>query len=184
MQVEKTHLSGVVIITPKRFGDDRGFFSEVWNRQALSDVGIDIDFVQDNHSLSADIGTVRGLHYQRPPHAQDKLVRCGAGAVLDVAVDIRKSSSTYGQSVAVELSAENGKQLLVPKGFLHGFITLQPNSELLYKCSDIYSPECEGSVYFASPTLELDWGFKISDVILSGKDSEAPRFSEFNSPFE
>jgi len=184
VQLEKTDLEGVLVITPKRFGDDRGFFSEVWNRQSLAAFGIDIGFVQDNHSLSADVGTVRGLHYQRPPHAQDKLVRCGAGAVVDVAVDIRKSSPTYGRHVAVELSAENGKQLLVPKGFLHGFATLKPNSELLYKCSDVYSPECDGAVYFHSTELGIDWGVDVSGAILSAKDAAAPRFADFISPFE
>lgn len=184
VQIEKTALEGVVIITPKRFGDDRGYFSEVWNRQVLNAAGIDIEFVQDNHSLSADVGTIRGLHYQRPPHAQDKLVRCGAGAILDVAVDIRKSSPTYGQHVVVELSAENGAQLLVPKGFLHGFSTLQPNSEVLYKCSDVYAPECDGSVHFGSPDLGIDWGVEATHAILSAKDTVAPMFADFNSPFE
>lgn len=184
MQIEKTILEGVVIITPQRFGDDRGYFSEVWSGKTLSAAGIDTDFVQDNHSLSADVGTVRGLHYQRPPHAQDKLVRCGAGAVIDVAVDIRKSSPTYGRHVAVELSAENGAQLLVPKGFLHGFSTLKPNSEVLYKCSDVYAPECDGAVYFASADLKIDWGIDAANAILSAKDTEAPVFADFISPFE
>ncbi len=184
MQVEKTALDGVVVLTPRRFGDDRGFFTEVWNKPVLQELGIDVDFVQDNHSYSAPKGTVRGLHFQAPPHAQDKLVRCGAGSVLDVAVDIRKSSSTYGKWVAVELSWENGKQLFVPKGFLHGFVTLQPDSELLYKCSDVYAPETDGSVHFASEALGIDWGVAPEDAILSAKDAEAIQFSEFDSPFE
>ncbi len=184
MQVEKTALDGVVVLTPRRFGDDRGFFTEVWNKPVLRELGIDVDFVQDNHSYSAPKGTVRGLHFQAPPHAQDKLVRCGAGAVMDVAVDIRKSSDTYGKWVAVELSWENGKQLFVPRGFLHGFVTLQPDSELLYKCSDVYAPDCEGSVHFASEALGIDWGIEPSVAILSGKDADAIPFSEFESPFQ
>ena len=184
MLVEKTMLEGVVILTPLRFGDDRGFFSEVWNKSTLSDLGVKVDFVQDNHSLSVPIGTVRGLHFQSPPHAQDKLVRCGAGSVLDVAVDIRKSSPTYGKWVAEVLSAENGKQLFVPKGFLHGFATLAPNSELLYKCSDVYAPDCDGAVHFASPTLAIDWQVKAGAAILSVKDAAAVDFADFASPFE
>lgn len=183
LQIEATALAGVVILTPCRFGDDRGFFSEVWNRQVLKSHGIDIDFVQDNHSLSRQVGTVRGLHYQSPPHAQDKLVRCGAGAVLDVAVDARAGSPTYGKWVAVELSAENGKQLLIPKGFLHGFATLKPDSELLYKCSDVYAPACDGAVHFADPDLAIDWGLDPATAILSDKDRAAQSFSDFKSPF-
>lgn len=183
MQIEETSLPGVLILTPRRFGDDRGFFSEVWNRQALKTRGIDIDFVQDNHSLSRPVGTVRGLHYQSPPHAQDKLVRCGAGVVYDVAVDARKGSPTWGQWVGVELSAENGRQLLIPKGFLHGFVTRAPNSELLYKCSDVYAPDCDGAVRFDDPGLAIDWGIDPATAILSDKDRKAPSFADFVSPF-
>ncbi len=183
MQIEETSLPGVLILTPRRFGDDRGFFSEVWNRQALRTRGIDIDFVQDNHSLSRPVGTVRGLHYQSPPHAQDKLVRCGAGVVYDVAVDARKGSPTWGQWVGVELSAENGRQLLIPKGFLHGFVTRAPNSELLYKCSDVYAPDCDGAVRFDDPDLAIDWGIDPATAILSDKDRKAPSFADFVSPF-
>ncbi|MEM1342888.1 MAG: dTDP-4-dehydrorhamnose 3,5-epimerase, partial [Pseudomonadota bacterium] len=126
MQIEQTTLSGVLILTPARFGDARGFFSESWNKKRMEEHGIEMEFVQDNHSISGEVGTLRGLHYQSPPHAQDKLVRCGQGRVFDVAVDIRVGSPTYGQWTGVELSAENGKQLLVPKGFLHGFVTREP----------------------------------------------------------
>lgn len=181
--IDKTSLPDVLILTPRRFGDDRGWFSEVWNRETLRKAGIDVDFVQDNHSLSRPVGTVRGLHYQAPPHAQDKLVRCGAGRVLDVAVDVRKGSPSYGKWVAVELSAENGKQLFIPKGFLHGFATLEPNSELLYKCSDVYAPECDGSVRFDDPDIGIDWGVDLSQAILSDKDRKAQSFADFNSPF-
>lgn len=183
MQLEQTSIPDVLVLTPRRFGDDRGWFSEVWNRETLRKAGIDVDFVQDNHSLSRPVGTVRGLHYQAPPHAQDKLVRCGAGRVLDVAVDVRKGSPSYGKWVAVELSAENGKQLFIPKGFLHGFATLEPNSELLYKCSDVYAPECDGSVRFDDPDIGIDWGVDLSQAILSDKDHKAQSFADFNSPF-
>ena len=183
MQIEETTLPGVVILTPRRFGDDRGFFSEVWNRETLRRSGIDIHFVQDNHSLSRPVGTVRGLHYQSPPHAQDKLVRCGAGVVFDVAVDARRGSPTYGKWVGVELSAENGRQLLIPKGFLHGFVTRAPNSELLYKCSDVYAPDCDGAVRFDDPDLGIDWGINPASAVLSDKDCKAQSFAAFNSPF-
>lgn len=183
VQIEQTKLPGVVILTPRRFGDDRGFFSEVYNRKILADQGIDIEFVQDNHSLSRQTGVVRGLHFQLPPHAQDKLVRVGAGRVTDIAVDIRKGSPTYGDWVAVELSAEAGNQLLIPKGFLHGFATLVPDCELLYKCSDFYSPECDGAVRFDDPDLGIDWGMDLSSAVLSAKDAAAPLFKDFDSPF-
>ncbi|MDR6267651.1 dTDP-4-dehydrorhamnose 3,5-epimerase [Roseobacter sp. N2S] len=183
MNIEPTNLPDVLILTPKRFGDDRGFFSEVYNSQAMSKAGLDMTFVQDNHSLSRDVGTLRGLHYQSPPHAQDKLVRVGAGRILDVAVDIRKGSPHYGNWVGVELSAENGRQLLVPKGFLHGFVTLEPDTEVLYKCSDVYAPDCDGSVAFDDPDLRIDWGIGRADAVLSDKDSAAQSFAEFESPF-
>ncbi|MBC7138829.1 MAG: dTDP-4-dehydrorhamnose 3,5-epimerase [Defluviimonas sp.] len=181
MEITDTALPGVKILTPRRFGDERGFFSEVWNRQTWAAQGIDIDFVQDNHSLSRLPGTVRGLHFQAPPHAQDKLVRCGAGAVWDVAVDIRRGSPSYGQWVGVELSAVNGRQLLIPRGFLHGFATLTPDAELLYKCSDVYAPDCDGAVRFDS--LGIDWKIDTGSAILSDKDASAPAFADFDSPF-
>ena len=182
MLVEETALDGVLILTPKRFGDARGFFSESWNRKTLADKGINLDFVQDNHSLSAAVNTVRGLHFQAPPHAQDKLVRCGQGRLFDVAVDIRKGSPTYGAWVGVELSAENGKQLLVPKGFLHGFATREPDTEVLYKCTDYYAPDCDGAVRFDDPGIGIDWGLS-GEAVLSGKDAVAPLLADFDSPF-
>jgi dTDP-4-dehydrorhamnose 3,5-epimerase len=181
VQIEKTRLGGVLLITPARFGDHRGFFSESWNRQRMLDHGIDIDFVQDNHSLSAQVGTVRGLHFQAPPAAQDKLVRCGKGRLFDVAVDIRKGSPTYGQWVGEELSFENGKQLLVPKGFLHGFMTLEPDTEIIYKCSDYYAPECDGAVRWDS--CGIDWPLDVAAPVLSDKDTIAPLLADFDSPF-
>ncbi|MGB5869586.1 MAG: dTDP-4-dehydrorhamnose 3,5-epimerase [Albidovulum sp.] len=183
MTIEETSLPGVMVLTPRRFGDARGWFSEVWNQQTLAAAGIHYDFVQDNHSYSRDVGTVRGLHFQSPPHAQTKLVRCGRGAVLDVAVDIRKGSPTYGKWLSVELSADNGKQLLIPAGFLHGFATILPDSELLYKCSDVYAPDCDGAVRFDDPDFGIDWGIDPARAILSDKDSAAPLFKDFSSPF-
>ena len=180
MQIEETPISGLKILTPARFGDARGFFSESWNQKRMADHGLDFDFVQDNHSLSAQVGTLRGLHFQSPPHAQDKLVRCGRGALFDVAVDIRKGSPTYGKHFGIELSAENGKQLLVPKGFLHGFITRLPDTEIIYKCTDYYAPECDGAVAWDSCGIE--WGFKGTPV-LSEKDAAATALAEFDSPF-
>lgn len=183
MKIEATTLPGVVVLTPNRFGDARGFFSESWSHQRLSDLGIALDFVQDNHSLSAQVGTVRGLHFQAPPHAQDKLVRCGQGALLDVAVDVRVGSPSFGQHVAIELTAENGKQLLVPKGFLHGFASLKPGTEIIYKCTDYYAPEAEGAVLWSDPTLNIDWSTSPEAARLSEKDAAAPVFADFTSPF-
>ena len=181
MKFEKTKLRGVQVLRPIRFGDHRGFFSESWNKQRMLDSGLDIDFVQDNHSLSAQVGTVRGLHFQSPPHAQDKLVRCGRGRLFDVAVDIRRGSPTYGQWVGEELSFENGKQLLVPKGFLHGFMTLEPNTEIVYKCSDYYAPDCDGAVRWDSCGIE--WPLDFAAPVLSDKDNVAPLLADFDSPF-
>lgn len=180
MQIEQTSLPGVVILTPARFGDARGFFSETWNRRRLAEAGIDIDFVQDNHSVSAKAGTLRGLHFQSPPHAQAKLVRCGRGALYDVAVDIRRGSATYGKWVGVELSAENGRQLLIPAGFLHGFVTRADDTEIVYKCSDYYAPDCDGAVAWNS--VGIDWGLA-GDPVLSAKDAAAPALADFVTPF-
>ena len=182
MQIEDTGLPGLKVLTPARFGDGRGFFSESWNKRRLAVQGIDLDFVQDNHSLSAAAGTLRGLHFQAPPHAQDKLVRCGRGVLFDVAVDIRKGSPSYGEWFGIELSAENGKQLLVPKGFLHGFITRAPMTEIIYKCTDYYAPECDGAVRWDDPDIGIDWGIA-GEAVLSDKDAAAPLLADFDSPF-
>nr|WP_289847751.1 dTDP-4-dehydrorhamnose 3,5-epimerase [Shimia thalassica] len=181
--VESTALPGVLLITPARFGDHRGFFSESWNRQRMVENGVDIDFVQDNHSLSREVGTVRGLHFQSPPHAQAKLVRCGKGSLFDVAVDIRKGSPTFGRWIGEELSFENGKQLLIPAGFLHGFVTREPDTEIIYKCSDYYSPECDGAVRFDDPDIAIDWNMGDVAAVLSDKDTAAPFLKDFDSPF-
>lgn len=182
VRVTKTDLPDLLILEPARFGDDRGFFSESWNRKTLQGQGIDIDFVQDNHSLSAAVNTVRGLHFQSPPHAQAKLVRCGRGVLFDVAVDVRRGSPTYGHWFGIELSAENGKQLLVPAGFLHGFATRAPDTEIIYKCSDYYAPECDGAVRFDDPTIGIDWGLS-GPAILSDKDAKAQMLGAFDTPF-
>lgn len=181
MKIETTVLPDVFVITPARFGDDRGFFSESWNRKALSQAGLDLpEFVQDNHSLSGRVGTVRGLHYQAPPFAQGKLVRCGRGALIDVAVDARRGSPTFGQSVTVELSFENGRQLWVPAGFLHGFVTREPDTEIVYKCTAHYDRASDGAVRWDS--LGIDWG--VDHPLLSDKDRNAPAFADWQSPFE
>jgi len=173
----------VLIVTPRRFGDARGWFTESWNRAAFAAGGIDVDFVQDNHSFSAARGTLRGLHYQRPPAAQDKLVRCTRGAIRDVAVDIRKGSPRYGQWVAVELTAGEGRQLFVPKGFLHGFVTLTADCEVQYKCSAAFAPEHDGAVRWDDPAIGVDWGLDGQAPVLSDKDANAPSLAEAGSPF-
>ena len=180
LTVKKTKISDLLLLIPKCFQDDRGFFVETWNRRAMEAAGLAFDFVQDNHSLSRDAGTIRGLHFQAPPNAQDKLVRCTRGAIYDVAVDIRVGSPTYSQWVKVELTAANSHQLLIPKGFLHGFVTLLPDTEVQYKCTDYYAPESDGSVRWDS--VGIDWGLK-GTPILSAKDGAAAPFSDFQSPF-
>lgn len=183
MQVTPTPISDLVVLSAKRFCDDRGWFSEVWSRPTLAARGFALDFVQDNHSYSAAAGTLRGLHYQAPPRAQDKLVRCTAGAVWDIAVDVRPDSATYGQHFGIELSARNGLQLLIPKGFLHGFVTRTPDAELMYKCSDIYSQAHDGAVRFDDPDLAIDWGIDPARVVLSEKDRSAPLLRDWLNPF-
>lgn len=182
MQIEKTALEGVVILTPRRFGDDRGWFCETWNVERMREAGLDLPFVQDNHSFSAAIGTLRGLHYQRAPHAQDKLVRCTVGTIYDVAVDFRRGSPTFGKWVGVELSAQNGRQLLVPKGFLHGFVTRAADTQVQYKCTDVYAPDCDGAVRWDDPDLAIEWA--VAEPVLSAKDAEAPFLRDVVSPFE
>lgn len=183
MIIERLAIPDVVLIRPRKFGDSRGFFSETWNRQALLAAGIDLEFVQDNHSLSVETGVLRGLHYQSPPHAQDKLVRCTKGRILDVAVDIRTGSPTYGQYVSAEISAENWTQILVPKGFAHAFLTLEPDTEVQYKVTDYYSPECDGSILWNDPAIGIDWGVDASAVTLSEKDRNAPRLADAKHGF-
>lgn len=183
MKQEQTALPGVLKLVPDRHGDARGFFSESYSKRRFEAAGLVYDFVQDNHSLSAEAGTVRGLHYQAPPHAQAKLVRCGRGRLLDVAVDLRRGSPHYGQWVAEELSFENGVQLLIPRGFLHGFVTREPETEIIYKCDDYYAPECDGALRFDDPEIGIDWGIDPAQAILSGKDRSAPGLKAFETPF-
>ena len=179
MEVHKTSLQGVYLLEPKRHGDARGFFSETWNRRTMQAAGFDIEFVQDNTSLSADAGTLRGLHYQSPPHAQTKLIACMQGRMFDVVVDARQGSPTYGEHFGVELSFDNGRQLLVPAGFLHGFVTREPDTVVCYKVDDFYARECDGAVHWDS--CGIDWG--VERPVLSAKDAEAPHFGAFESPF-
>lgn len=182
MQIEPTEIPDVLILTPRRFGDDRGWFCETWNAARLAEAGLKLDFVQDNHSMSAARGTLRGLHFQSPPRAQDKLVRCTRGAIWDIAVDIRKGSPTFGKWVGVDLTAANGRQLLVPKGFLHGFVTREDGCEVQYKCTDLYAPDCDGAIRWDDPTIGIDWGLDAPPV-LSAKDAAAPLLAGFDSPF-
>lgn len=178
IEVRQTGLEGVVEIMPSKFGDNRGFFSEVYNANDFRDAGIDLVFVQDNHSLSAQRGVLRGLHYQLPPRAQDKLVRVVRGAIFDVAVDIRRSSPTFGRWVGVELSAEKWNQLLVPKGFAHGFVTLTENAEVLYKVTDVYSAAHDRAIRFDDPRIAVRWPVEPQGLILSEKDRKAPFLEE------
>jgi dTDP-4-dehydrorhamnose 3,5-epimerase len=175
-------IESVLIITPTRHGEHRGFFGETYSLKRYAELGVDVEFVQDNHSLSALPGTMRGLHFQAPPHAQAKLVRCGRGAIFDVVVDIRKGSSTYGHWVGHELTAENGHQIYVPIGFAHGFVTLCTNSEIVYKCSDYYDPETEGALIWNDPEIGIDWPVT-TDLTISDKDKTAKLLTEFESPF-
>ena len=184
MDVKSTDIKDVKILTPRRFGDDRGFFSESWSRRTLLAAGLEFDFVQDNESLSREAGTLRGLHYQAPPFAQAKLVRVVQGAILDVAVDVRRGSPDFGKWISAEISAENGAQILVPRGFLHGFVTLLPDTHVLYKADGFYDTASDGAVLWNDPTLAIDWGMSLAEAHLSDKDKVAPLFDDWTSPFE
>jgi dTDP-4-dehydrorhamnose 3,5-epimerase len=184
MEIRDARIPEVKVLTPKRFGDSRGYFSETWNASDMARAGLDHVFVQDNESLSAPRGTLRGLHYQAPPFAQAKLVRCAKGAILDVAVDARRGSPTFGRWIAEEISAENGNQILVPRGFLHGFLTLTPHTLVIYKVDNFYDKTSDGSVYGFDPDLGIDWGIGPDSAILSDKDNDAPRFRDWETPFE
>lgn len=182
-QFRRLAIPEVIEITPPRFGDHRGYFSEVFKRSAFEAEGIHIDWIQDNQSMSAQIGTVRGLHFQVPPVAQDKLIRVLQGSVFDVAVDIRKGSPTYGQWVGVELTAEKGNQLLVPIGFAHCFMTTSPDTVVMYKVSAPYSKEHEGAIRWNDPDLVIEWPAIAGQPVLSDKDEVAPFLKDFDSPF-
>jgi dTDP-4-dehydrorhamnose 3,5-epimerase len=183
MDVTITSLPDVKIVTPARFGDERGFFSEIYNRRALADVGIDMAFNQENHAFSADRGTLRGLHFQCPPATQTKLLRVLRGAIVDVCVDCRKGSPTFGQHVMVELLAESGQQILCPKGFAHGILTLMPHTEIAYKVDAYYAPELDLGIRFDDPVLGIDWPLPKSEMILSEKDRNLPDFRDLPDVF-
>ena len=183
MQVERLNIPDIKVLLPRKHGDARGFFSETYNRKSLAALGIDIDFVQDNHSLSAEKGTVRGLHFQTPPFAQDKLVRVVRGAVYDVAVDLRKDSPTYGRHASAALSADAWNQVLVPVGFAHGFMTLEPDTEVIYKVSNYYAPDHDKGLLWNDAALGIAWPLAGDEAILSEKDRVQPRLEEIVSPF-
>jgi dTDP-4-dehydrorhamnose 3,5-epimerase len=183
IEIYSTEISDVKIIKPRRHIDSRGFFSETYNKKALAGVGIHLDFVQDNHSLSVEKGVVRGLHYQMPPFAQDKLVRVIRGSIFDVAVDLRKSSPTFGRHVAAVLSAEEWNQILVPIGFAHGFCTLEANTEVIYKVTNYYAPDYDRGLFWNDPQLGIQWPISPQQAILSEKDKCQPRFTELRDHF-
>ena len=184
MDIQSLAIADVKLIRPTKHGDERGFFSEIFHDDLLARHGVGGAFVQDNHVYSANRGVLRGLHFQKPPHAQGKLVRCVRGVILDVAVDVRAGSPTYGQHVAAEISAENWTQIWVPPGFAHGYVTLEPNCEIIYKVTDYYAPASEGGIAWNDPALGIDWGLKDEDFILSDKDQRNPRLAEITAPFE
>lgn len=183
MILSRQSIADVVLVQPKAFGDNRGSFSEVYRASTFADAGLPTVFPQENISHSVPEGTLRGLHYQTPPHAQGKLVRCLRGAILDVAVDIRRGSPTFGQHVAAELTPENGHWLWVPAGFAHGFCTLVPDTTVLYKVTDYYAPECDRGIAFDDPDLAIDWPFAADRLVLSPKDQTQPRLAQIESPF-
>lgn len=182
-EARRLEIPELVLISPARFGDDRGFFSETYNERAFAELGIAARFVQDNHSLSRNKGVVRGLHFQAPPHAQGKLVRVVRGSILDVAVDIRQGSPTFGKHVVVELSAANWRQLWVPVGFAHAFCTLEEDTEVIYKVTDYYAPECDAGIIWNDPDLGIAWPVSAAQALLSAKDMTLPRLADISSPF-
>ena len=182
MKLEHTAIADLFVLTPTVFEDERGYFMESFNQQKLQEAGIHIPFVQDNQSFSKQ-GTLRGLHYQNPPYAQTKLVRVLQGEIMDVAVDLRKNSPTYGQHFAIKLSAENKKQLLIPQGFAHGFSVVSETAVVLYKCDQFYNKASEGGIRFDDPTLNIDWGIDLKTAIVSEKDQILPLFKDCNSAF-
>ncbi|KIL38727.1 dTDP-4-dehydrorhamnose 3,5-epimerase [Gordoniibacillus kamchatkensis] len=182
MKLVETKLKDVYIIEPQAFGDHRGFFMESYNKKKFEQIGLNFDLIQDNHSLSVEAGTIRGLHYQLNPKAQTKIVRALTGAIYDVVVDIRKSSPTFGQWIGVILSDDNKRQIVVPKGFAHGICTLVPNTQILYKVDEYYSPENDRGILWNDPDLGIDW--PTTSPILSDKDMKQPRFKEAEINFE
>jgi len=182
MTIDELNIAGVLLITPKRFSDSRGWFSETYSLNEFRKCGLEPNFVQDNHSLSLKAGTIRGFHFQRPPHAQAKLVRCIRGRILDVAVDLRIGSPTYAKYASAELSPLDGRQLFIPVGFAHAFLTLEPETEVLYKVTDIYAPQCEAGIRWDDPTIAFPWDIK-QGPFLSQKDESLPQLTNTRSPF-
>lgn len=184
MKIETLRIPEIKLVTPTRHRDARGFFSETYSMRGLAAGGIDERFVQDNHSLSVEKGVVRGLHFQSAPHAQGKLVRVSRGSILDVAVDIRRGSPTYGQHVSVVLSAENWQQLWIPAGFAHGLCTLEPHTEVVYKVTDYYAPECDRGLAWDDPALGIDWPIAPAAAIISDRDRKHPRLADLPAYFD
>jgi dTDP-4-dehydrorhamnose 3,5-epimerase len=183
MEVFPTDIPGVLLLKPRYFQDPRGYFVETYNLRAAHAAGLVADFIQDNQAFSLKRGTVRALHFQVPPHAQAKLVRVLRGAIYDVAVDLRAGSPSYGHSVAATLTARGGEQIFVPRGFAHGYCTLEADTEVAYKVDDYYAPDCEQGLIWNDATLAIDWPVAASDAVLSDKDRRLPRFADFASPF-
>ncbi len=183
MKIETFDIDGVFMVTPTKHGDSRGFFSETFRADVFAERGVTAPFVQDNHVRSTTKGVLRGLHFQVPPRAQGKLVRCTEGAILDVAVDIRKGSPTFGKHVAVELMAANWRQLWVPPGFAHGYVTLEEVCEVIYKVTDYYAPDCDRGIAFDDPALAIDWRLPAGALMLSDKDRKQPLLAEIDVPF-
>ena len=183
MEVITTKLPEVKLVTPPRFGDQRGFFSEIYNRRAFADIGINVEFIQENHAYSVDRGTLRGLHFQYPPATQAKLVRVLRGAIVDVCVDCRHASPTYGEHVMVEITAESGQQILCPSGFAHGILTLMSHTEIAYRVDAYYAPELDSGIQFDDPDLAVDWPLPKTELILSEKDRNQPKFSDLPNVF-
>jgi dTDP-4-dehydrorhamnose 3,5-epimerase len=184
MKIERLQIADVLLFTPSKHGDARGFFSEIFRADSFADYGVHATFVQDNHAFSAQKGVLRGLHFQVPPRAQGKLVRCTRGAILDVGVDIRVGSPHYGRHVAVELSALNWHQLWMPPGFAHGYVTLQDDCEVVYKVTDYYAPECDRGIAWDDPALGIDWRISADEIILSDKDRKHPRLADAAPAFQ
>lgn len=184
MQIEPLSIPDILLLKPSKHQDERGFFSETFRADVLAASEVEAIFVQDNHVSSARKGVLRGLHFQTPPHAQGKLVRCSRGSILDVAVDIRAGAATYGHHVSVELSAANWHQLWVPPGFAHGYLTLEDDCEVIYKVTDYYAPDCDRGIAWDDPALKIDWRISAADVVVSGKDRKQPRLSDVSPVFQ
>ena len=181
---ERLLVPGVLLVRVRKFADSRGYFLETFRKHDFAEIGVDCDFVQDNQAFSTQPGTVRGLHFQVPPHAQAKLVRVLRGAVFDVAVDLRRGSSTYGKWCGARLTADGGEQIFVPRGFAHGYSTLEPDTAVAYKVDAYYAPQSEAGLIWNDPAIDIDWSIPAEDVLVSDKDAKLPSLTSFNTPFE